>query len=61
MNLLEQFAKDILYGIGGYQDFKYYEMAYAKDDADVALVIWVLKCLANPYQPTINHLVGEHA
>ena len=48
MNLLKQFANDILYGVGGYQDFKYYEMAVPKDDADVALVIWVLKCLANP-------------
>ena len=48
MNLLEQFANDILYGVGGYQDFKYYEMAVPKNDEDKALVIWVLKCLANP-------------
>lgn len=47
MNIVE-FSKKIIEGVGGLQDFEYYEIASPNYSRDVSAAIWTIKCLANP-------------
>lgn len=45
---IKQFAKDIIEGVGGLNDFEHYEMAVPHVSDRVWAAIWTIQCLANP-------------
>lgn len=47
-NILLEYSKKIILGVGGLHDFEEHEMAFPNFDRDVSTAIWVIKCLANP-------------
>ena len=47
-NPLVDFAESIIFGVGGLEDKYMYEGAVDNLPHDQTVVIWTLKCLANP-------------
>ncbi len=45
---IRQFSEKIINGPGGLHAYEYHEMAEPVGDRDVAVAVWVIKCLSNP-------------
>jgi hypothetical protein len=45
---IRQFSEKIINGDSGLHAYEYHELAEPMGDRDVAVAIWVIKCLANP-------------
>lgn len=45
---IRQFSEKIINGPGGLHAYEYHEMSEPVGDRDVAVAVWVIKCLSNP-------------
>lgn len=56
------FAKQIIEGPGGMNDFERYEIVVFHNSERVAAAVWTLRCLANPEcewsQEVIDHILA---
>ena len=45
---ISKFAKEIIEGVGGLDDYERYEMAIPKGRKEIVVAKWTIECLANP-------------
>jgi len=47
INNQDDWAEDIINGIGGFKDYVRYEKPFFNHEEDVEIVLWTIKCLSN--------------
>lgn len=54
---ISQWCRDVIQGPGGLQNFERNEMATPLVDRDVAIAMWVVRCLGNSERPETQAVV----